>query len=175
MANTYTPNTQLAMPATGDRNWNVPVNANAQLLDALSPVGALAAITNEVPSSSLNARVAAGSYQKQDGTIGIYAGTSSQAIAASSTKVLYLDLTAGGALVVAASYPTTAHVRIATVVTGTSSITSITDNRVAFQVIGSYANQQTGGAETASATYGSTERDMLNKAYACLRTFGFLS
>ena len=38
MANTYTSNVQLAMPATGDRTWNVPVNANAETLDALAPV-----------------------------------------------------------------------------------------------------------------------------------------
>ena len=38
MANTYTPNVQLAMPAPGDRTWNVPVNGNAQVLDALAPV-----------------------------------------------------------------------------------------------------------------------------------------
>ena len=39
MANTYTPNVQLAMPAAGDRTWNVAVNGNAQALDALAPVG----------------------------------------------------------------------------------------------------------------------------------------
>ena len=64
MANTYTRNVQLAMPAPGDRTWNVPVNGNAQVLDALAPLGALAVVTTEVPSATLNVHVAAGSYLK---------------------------------------------------------------------------------------------------------------
>lgn len=36
------------------------------------------------------------------------------------------------------------------------------------------AAQQTGGAQTATGTYGATEQDMLQKAYDALRTFGFL-
>lgn len=138
--NTYTPNTQLAMPAPGDRIWNVPINGNSQILDALAPVGELAVITTEVPSATLNVAISAGNYLRQDGTIGTYAGTSSQAIAATSTTVLYLDLTASGALTIGASYPATAHVRLATIVTGSSTITSITDNRVAFGVIGSWVD-----------------------------------
>ena len=118
MSNTYTPNTKLAMPAIGDTGWAVPVNANCTLLDALSPVGGLAVTTTEVPSASLNVAVAAGTYIKQDGTIGSIRGPGSQAIGASSTQVLYLDLTNSGALAVAAAYPTTPHVRLATVVAG---------------------------------------------------------
>lgn len=37
------------------------------------------------------------------------------------------------------------------------------------------AAQQTGGAATASGTYGATEQTMLQTAYNCLRTFGLLS
>ena len=60
---------------------------------------------------------------------------------ASATNYLYLDLTNSGALVVNTSgFPTTAHVRLATVVAGASTITSITDMRVAFRVIGSFAD-----------------------------------
>jgi hypothetical protein len=141
MANTYTPNVQLAMPAAGDRTWNVPVNANAQALDALAPVGALATVTTEVPSATLNVRVATGNYQKQDGTIGQYAGSSSQTMTASATNYLYLDLTNSGNLVVnTTGFPATAHVRLATVVAAVSTITSITDARVAFKVIGAFAD-----------------------------------
>ena len=138
MANTYTTNVQLAMPAPGDRTWNVPVNGNAQVLDALAPLGALAVVTTEVPSATLNVHVAAGSYLRQDGTIGMYAGSASQAMTASLTNYLYLDLTNSGVITVSTSgFPATAHVRLATVVAGPSSITSITDARVAFYVIGS--------------------------------------
>ena len=141
MANTYTPNVQLAMPAPGDRTWNMPVNGNAQVLDALAPVSALAVITTEVPSATLNVHVAAGSYLKQDGTIGMYAGSASQAMTASMTNYLYLDLTNSAVLTVNTSgFPATAHVRLAIVVAGGSSITSITDARVAFQVVGAFAD-----------------------------------
>src|SRR5262249_46344211 len=118
MSNTYTPNAKLAMPAIGDTGWAVPINANCALIDSLSPVGGLVVTTAEVPSSSLNVAIAAGTYIKQDGTIGTFSGTTSQAVGASSTQVLYLDLKNGGTPTVAAAYPTSPHVRLATVVAG---------------------------------------------------------
>src|ERR1700722_12794778 len=126
---TYTPNAKLAQPALGDTGWSTPLNANCATLDGLTPIGGLCVPLTEIPSASLNVKVAAGGYVQQDGTVGTYAGTSSQAITASTTKVLYLDLTASGALTVGSSYPSTAHVRLATVVAGSSTITSVTDNR----------------------------------------------
>ncbi len=140
MSNSYTNNVGLAMPATGDRTWNVPVNGNCATLDGLAPVGALAVIPTEFPSASLNVHVAAGQFVKQDGTIGTFAGATSQAVTSSATRVLYLDGTNSWALTVAAAYPTTPHVRLATVVTGSSTITSITDNRQCFVVCGSIAD-----------------------------------
>jgi hypothetical protein len=137
MSTTYTSNAKLGKPALGDTGWSTPLNANCDTLDGLAPVGGLCVTLTEIPSASLNVKVAAGNYVQQDGTVGSYAGTSSQAITLSTTKVLYLDLTASGALTVAASYPTTAHVRLATVVAGSSTITSVTDNRQTFDVCGS--------------------------------------
>lgn len=140
MSNTYTANTGLAMPAIGDTGWAVPVNNNCAVLDALAPIGGLAVRAKEIPSTSLNVSVSSGQYLQRDGTIATYAGTTSQAIVAGVTRVLYLDLTNSGALTVATSYPTTPHVRLATVVTGTTSITSIADNRQSFPVCGSWAD-----------------------------------
>lgn len=140
MSNTYTPNAKLAMPAIGDTGWAVPVNANCARIDALSPIGGLAVTTTEVPSASLNVAVAAGNYIQQDGTIGVFAGAPSQAIGTSSTQVLYIDLTNSGALAVAAAYPTTPHVRLATVAAGATTISSITDNRQCFNVVGTWAD-----------------------------------
>jgi hypothetical protein len=116
----------------------VPVNGNAQVLDALALVCALVVVTTEVPSATTKVHVAAGSYLKQDGTIGTYPGSVSQAMTASTTNYLHLDLTNSGVLVVNTSgFPATAHVRLATVVAGPSSITSIADARIAFCVVGS--------------------------------------
>ncbi len=153
MSNSYTPNVQLAMPGTGDRTWNVPVNGNAQILDGLAPVGALAVVTTEVPSATLCVRVAAGSYKRQDGTIATYAGISSQTLGASATSYLYLDLTSAGAFTVSTiGYPTTAHVRLAVVSTGASTITSITDARIAFVVAGSMVDGANLSLGTATGT-----------------------
>ena len=96
MANTYTSNIQLAMPGTGDRTWNMPVNGNAMVLDALAPVGRLAAVMTEVPSATLNVHIASGNYLKQGGTIGSYAGTTSRTMTASATNTLISDLTNSG-------------------------------------------------------------------------------
>lgn len=205
MANSFTNNVKLALPATGDTSWGTTLNSDFNALDALSPVGGLAVTTKEIPSTSLNVSVAPGGYVKQDGTVATYAGTASQAIPGGTTRVLYLDLTAAGALTVAASYPATPHVRLATVVT-TSTISSIADNRQCFDVVGSWADgvnitlgtttgtqigtatgqkigfygatpvvQQTGGAATAGASYTSAEQGMINRMYSALRALGLLS
>ena len=129
MSTTYTANTKLAKPALGDTGWSTPLNGNCTTLDGLTPVGGLCVTLTEVPSASLNVKVAAGNYVQQDGTVGNLRRHRLPGDHASTTKVLYLDLTASGALTVGSSYPTTAHVRLATVVAGTSTITSITDNR----------------------------------------------
>jgi hypothetical protein len=198
MSTTYTANTKLAMPAIGDTGWAVPINGNCALLDALSPIGGLAVTATEVPSASLNVAVAAGTYIKQGGTIGTFAGAAS-----SSTRMLYLDLTNSGVLVVATSYPTTPHVRLATVVAAAGTISSITDNRQCFNVVGSWADgvnialgsaigtqigtapgqrlgffgktpttQPTMGAATAGATYTSNEQSMLQVVYNAVRSLG---
>ncbi len=140
MSNTYTPNTALAMPAVGDRTWNVPTNGNWSTLDALAPVGNLAVTTTETPSASLNVHVAAGSFVRQDGTIGTFGGAISQALPASASWVLYLDGTNLWSLTVRSGYPTTPHVRLATVVAGSSTINAITDNRQCFMVCGTIAD-----------------------------------
>lgn len=138
MSNTYTNNIQLAQPASGDRTWNVAVNANAAAIDALSPVGALAVTTTEAPSATLNVKVAAGNYVRQDGSVGVYAGVSSQAVTATATNYLFVDLTAAGAVVVnTTGFPTTAHVRLAVVAAGSAAIASIADQRIGLTVIGS--------------------------------------
>ena len=140
MSTTYTTNAKLGQPALGDTGWSTPLNANATTLDGLNPVGALCVTLHEVPSTSLDVAVAPGTIIAQDGTTVTYAGSTSQAVTASATKVLYLDGTSSWALTVGASYPTTPHVKLATVVTGSSSITSVTDNRECFNVAGTIAD-----------------------------------
>lgn len=151
MSNTYTPSIKLAMPASGDTGWNTPLNGNCTTLDALNPVGDLAVTTYEQPSASLKVAVAAGVYVNQSGAVVSYAGSSSYTVTGSATNYLYLDLTASGALTVSTSaWPSTAHVRLAAVAAGSSTINSITDARVAFNVIGSVLDGTTWAVGTSS-------------------------
>jgi len=208
MSNVYTPNVAMSQPSVGDTGWGPTLNGNATLLDALAPIGGLAVTTKEHPTSTtLNVAVAAGTFVDQSGAVQTYAGTSSFACTASQTNSIFLDGTASWALTKSTSgFPATAHVRLAVVVAGSSSLTSVTDVRQAFTVCGSIADgvslalgtstgmqigtastqklgflgappavQQTGGAATASGTYGATEQNMIQKAYNALRTFGLLS
>jgi hypothetical protein len=136
LANTFTNAVQLAMPGVGDRSWSVPLNGNSQILDALNPIGDFNCTTVEVPSASLNVKTAAGQFTKTGGGIVTFAGATIAATA-SATSVIYLDGTASWALTVGTAYPATAHLRIATVVAGTTTITGITDNRQSFVPSGS--------------------------------------
>ncbi len=62
MTTTYTTNTKLSIPGTGDTGWAVPADANFVQLDAISAIGGLAVTTTEVPSTTLNVKVAAGRF-----------------------------------------------------------------------------------------------------------------
>lgn len=139
MAETYTPNLQLAHPAFGAINWNTDVEANYLILDGLAPIGALAVTLAEVPSASLNVQVSAGTFRKSDGSIGTYAGTSSFALTLSATNSLYL--TDSGTLTASTSgFPaSTFQVRLAVAVAGATTVTSIADARLAFVSCGSTA------------------------------------
>lgn len=169
---TYLPNTKLAQPALGERGWDAALNSNVAALEANNGVSDLLVTPAEVPSASLNVRVAPGVYRANNGSTATFAGAASQAITANSTRVLYLD--GAGTLQVASSYPATStlHIRLATVAASASTITSITDDRV---LICMPYPQQAGGAATAGASYTSNEAQMLNTVYTCLRTLGFLS
>ena len=59
---------RLQKPATTDRNWDVPVNANADLLDGMTAIGALDGHRDRDPSATLNVRSHQGNYSKGDGT-----------------------------------------------------------------------------------------------------------
>ena len=132
-----TPNLKLNQPALGATQAGLrPLNANAAILDGLAPLGGLYVSPHEVPSASLNVDVAPGSIILRDGTTFNYLGAVAHTMVKSTTSVLYLDGTAAWALTGAPAYPTTQHVKLATVVAGASTITSIIDNRQCFVVAG---------------------------------------
>ena len=128
MATTYTTNARLQMPGTADRSWDAPINANAVALDSLTAIGSLVVTATETPSATLNVRVTAGGYGMANGTIGSFAGAATFAVPASATTFLWL--TDAGVLTAGAAFPATAHVRLAQVVAGPTTITQVTDQRV---------------------------------------------
>ncbi|MFO0892147.1 MAG: hypothetical protein U0790_23790 [Isosphaeraceae bacterium] len=138
MATIYTARTKLAKPGVADRQWNLPLNANADLLDGLAPLGGLCVTPAEIPSASLNVQVAPGTYRRPDGTVGTFAGSASTAVAAGQTTSLYL--TPDGVLSASTSgYPPTAHVRLATIVAGPAAIQTVADDRVTCGAVGTDA------------------------------------
>jgi hypothetical protein len=140
MANTYTTFTNLAMPALNDAGWNAPINANAAQLDAMEPMASLAVATTEVPSASLNVKVAPGVFTASNGLHVGYAGVASLAMTASATNYLYLN-DAGILAVNTTGWPTgTMHVRLATVVAGVSTINSVNGQRVPYASAGANYN-----------------------------------
>lgn len=153
---TFSPNVGFTLPATGDRNYGPMINGDFSLLDSMPPVGSLFVQTTEVPSTTLNVEISGGLYAGQTGVVGSYAGIASRAMTASSTNYAYV--TAAGVLTVnTTGWPTTNHVRLAVVVAGTTTITSITDARVAFQVLGSFA-------EGANLTFGTATGTQIGTA-----------
>lgn len=153
MSSTYTTNTSLNKPGTNDTGWDTPIRANLDQIDALGAVGPLAVTYTENPSASLNVKVAAGSYRKSDGTVVSYAGTASQAMTASQTNYVYLT-DAGTLTVNTTGFPASSNiVPLATVVAGTSTITSIADSRRPFASYGASALAITADTDTATITF----------------------
>jgi len=133
MATTFTTYAKLGCPADADLAWGDTLRNDLYApLDVIKPLTGLMVTTHEVPSSSLTVDIAPGTFVTQDGTVHTYAGTTGYSIPTGTTKVVFLDGTAAWVLTTGASYPTSPHVRLATVVAGATTITSVTDNRQSF-------------------------------------------
>jgi hypothetical protein len=140
----YTPNAQLNKPATADRNWDIPLNANTDFLDGVSAIGQLLVTPAEVPSASLNVRVTSGSFVRADGSVVNFPGVSAYGLSPASTAVLWL--TEAGVLTSSSAFPATPHVRLATVATGPTTVQTIIDDRVGLRSCGSGTGSVTSGS-----------------------------
>ena len=135
MATSYSANARLQKPAPSDRQWDAPINANTDTLDALTAIGSLVVTTTETPSASLQVRVAPGSFVRADGTVGTFGGLVAVAVPASTTVALWLD--GSGQLTSGPTFPTSAHLRLAQVTAGTATIQQVNDARVQCATAGS--------------------------------------
>jgi hypothetical protein len=140
MATTYSPNLGLGTPALHDKPFKPVLDANRATLDAQAALGALAVRTAEIPSTTLNVAVSAGTYRKADGTLAAYAGTAGFAVTTAATSYLYL--TDGGTLTASTTaFPATGNVvRLAVVVAGATTITSVTDARIPWLALGGHVH-----------------------------------
>lgn len=156
MATTYTANARLQKPATSDRNWDVPINANADALDGMTAIGGLAISPTETPSATLQVAISAGSFVNSVGVVVAFAGTTSFGVPPSATTCLWL--TDAGTLSTGTTFPTTAHLRLAWVTSGTTSLVQVTDARVQCAVAGTGLGfmLRTGDAMSGALTVAST-------------------
>ena len=134
MATTYSANARLQKPGVTDRQWDLPINANTDAIDAMTAIGSLVVTTTETPSTALKVRVAAGTFIQADGTVGVFAGSNSLAVPGSSTTYLWLD--GSGTLASGSAFPASAHLRLAHVVAGSNSVLQVVDERVQCKVAG---------------------------------------
>lgn len=128
MATTYSNNLGLPMPGTADRYWDLVLNQQITTLDALDVLSGFAVTTTEYPSATLKVSVAPGSFRSGSGTVIAYAGTGMTplTLTASVTNSIYLS-DAGVLKVSTTGFPTFGNiVPIAVVVTGATTVTSIT-------------------------------------------------
>ena len=128
MAISFTANLGLQKPSVSDRNWDIPLNANSDLLDANLALSNLLVLPTEFPSQSLQVRVNPGRFRKSDGTFLSFAGFGAVPLPASAITNLWL--TESGQVGTGAAFPQTIHVPLATVATSAASVTSWSDARV---------------------------------------------
>lgn len=76
--------------------------------------------------------MAPGSYAKADGAVAAFAGSPGVSVPASATTLYWL--TDAGAVASGASWPTTPHIRLASVTADGSAITAVVDERTPFRV-----------------------------------------
>lgn len=136
MADAYSDNSQFVLMETGRKNWGTIVNANLTKLDGYSAIGGLVVVPAEVPAStSLNVIVKPGVYlRKSDGAMVSFGG-GTLLLSAVNTHSIYLN-SSGVPASSTTGFPAGEIVRLATVVAGASSITSITDTRTMLESSG---------------------------------------
>ena len=135
MPTTFSANARLQKPGTSDRQWDLPINANTDALDAMTAIGSLVVTTTETPSTTLQVRIAPGSYAQSEGTVVQFAGQATVPVPASTTVYIWLDST--GAVVTGAAFPSTSHLRLAHVVTAATAVNQIVDERIQCRLTGS--------------------------------------
>ncbi len=150
----YTSNLHLAKPTRSEREWDIPLNSNVDILDALTAIGSLTVTPVELPSQSLQVRVSAGNYLRTDSTIALFGGANALAIPGNSHVLVWL--TEDGLLSTGTVFPSAPHLRLASVTTNATTISSISDQRVYCVVAGQATEAALTTVDVAGGTFAIT-------------------
>lgn len=126
---TQTTNVGLLKPSNNYPDWDTPILADLDRLDALAAIGGLGIRPAALPSDSLDIRVGAGSYLRLDGSVGTLATPATLTLAPSAASSVYLDAS-GAEASTTGGYPSGPIVRLGTVTTDAGSVTAVVDDRV---------------------------------------------
>jgi len=127
---TYTAFARLQKPATADQGWDATLNANFDTIDGFAAIGPLSCTTTETPSSTLSCMVAPGSFLA---STGVMVASPSQTFAAPPAGTTLVWITEAGVVGSGLTWPSAPACRIASVVSGPTSIISIADARLVFR------------------------------------------
>jgi hypothetical protein len=140
VSTTFTTNLGLGIPNTGDASY---VSTFANDLNAIDSgvLGAFGVSVTENPSATLNVRINGGTMIASTGSKILVSSIAAQAMTANSTNSIYVS-DAGAISVSTSGFPAigTFHVPLATVVTGSSTVTSIVDARLPYGSCGANRN-----------------------------------
>ncbi|CAB4131042.1 hypothetical protein UFOVP124_52 [uncultured Caudovirales phage] len=146
----YTAKAGFPLPQLNQLNWHVPIQNLIGALDKHAAIGPFCATPADpgtsaaLPSTSLSVSVAGGIFLNASGNQTTYSG-GTFALSASSTTMLWLD--DSGVLYSGSTYPTgTQFLPLATVTTGTSTVTAISDDRIFWRTFGGSASGYIGKA-----------------------------
>jgi len=156
VSTTYTAKAGFPVPQLNDLNWHLPIQALITGLDTFAAIGPFSVtpsspgLTAALPSGSLGVSVAGGTFLNASGNVVNYSGSANNLMTASSTTKLWLD--DSGVLYTGSSYPSsTQFFPLATVTTGTASVTAIADDRILWR---SYGGSSAGYVAKAGDTLG---------------------
>jgi hypothetical protein len=124
---TFSPDLKLGTPDLGDEGYADVLDANRAILESLAPLAALNVSPFEMPSGSLQVRVAPGRWRKSDGSTGSFAGAAALVLPASAVTAVWLA--PDGTVASGLAYPAGAHVKLATVTTSATAVIGIADDR----------------------------------------------
>lgn len=169
---TPTTNLKLLKPDLNEEGWGDTANDNYDALDAAPAVGWFAPTAG---STALTLDVAAGSYVKADGTVASFAGSTGLSVPTSATTLYWLA--DAGTVASGSSWPTTPHLRLASVTADGSAITGILDARTPFRIAAPAQGPFTStyvGTSTALGSSPSTSdlAALLNSLIAALKLSG---